>query len=186
LPSGLTPAELGLRVAGDRLRLPAGLIVPEPTAGQQVLQALPDAPSAPAWWAGQVTRRDVHMVVSPGAIGLNRQMLQLMQGAEAAGARGLVVVAPHISDEALATLLVNDLRHVFARGIVPLQLLVQEFHVEEMLERIALELGVALWDGRPGVPLVRVAEVTATATGTDIWRRRRSVLGRVLERIGPG
>ncbi len=125
----------------------------------------------------------MHVVVSPGAIGLNRQMLQLMQGAEGAGARGLVVVAPHVSDEALATLLVNDLRHVFARGIVPLQLLVQEFHVEEMLDRIALELGVAVWDGRPSVPLVRVAEVTATPDATDIWRRRRGMLDRVLERI---
>jgi hypothetical protein len=127
----------------------------------------------------------MHLAVSPGAIGLNRQMLQLMQGAEAAGAGGLVVVAPHVSDEALATLLVNDVRRVFARGIVPLQLLVPEFHVDEMLERIALELGVALWDGRASVPLVRVAEVTATVDRADVWRRRRSVLGRVLERIGP-
>jgi hypothetical protein len=183
----LAPAELGLLVHGDHLRLPAGLVVPEPDEGQQVLRALSDAPSPPAWWAGQVTRRGMHVVVSPGAIGLNRQMLQLMQGAEAAGARGLVVVAPHVSDEALATLLVNDVRRVFAHGIVPLQLLVQEFHVDEMLERIALELGVALWDGRASVPLVRVAEVMATADHADVWRRRRrrSVFGRLLERIGP-
>jgi hypothetical protein len=128
----------------------------------------------------------MQVVVSPGAIGLNRQMLRLMQAAEAAGARGLVVVAPHVSDEALATLLVNDVRRVFGRGIVPLQLLVQEFHVDEVLERIALELGVALWDGRASVPLVHVAEVTATAERADVWRRRRrSVFGRLLERIGP-
>ncbi len=128
----------------------------------------------------------MHLVVSPGAIGLNRQMLQLMQGAEAAGARGLVVVAPHVSDEALATLLVNDVRRVFARGILPLQLLVQEFHVDEMLERVALELGVELWDGRASVPLLRVAEVTATVDRADVWRRRRGVVGRVLERIRSG
>jgi hypothetical protein len=121
--------------------------------------------------------------MSPGAIGLNGQMLRLMRGAEAAGAHGLVVVAPHVSDEALATLLVNDLRRVFARGIVPLQLLVQEFHAEEMLERIALELGVTLWDGRPSVPLVRIGEIRATLDATDIWRRRRGVLSRVVERI---
>ncbi|MBV9353941.1 MAG: hypothetical protein JO023_00295 [Chloroflexi bacterium] len=183
MPSGLAPAELGLQVARDPLRLPAGLIVPEPAEGQQVLRALSETASAPDWWSGRVTRREVHVVVSPGAIGLNRQMLRLMQGAESVGARGLVVVAPHVSDEALATLLVNDMRRVFARGILPLQVLVQEFHVEEMLERIALELGVAMWDGRPSVPLVRVAEVSATPDATDIWRRRRGMLDRMFERI---
>ena len=109
---------------------------------------------------------------------------RLLQGAAAARARGLVIVAPHVSDEALATLLVNDVRRVFTRGILPLQLVVQEFHVEELLERIARELGVEVWDGRPSVPLVRVAEVTATVDATDVWRRPRTVFGRVLERIG--
>ena len=57
--------------------------------------------------------------------------------------------------------------------------------MDEMLERIALELGVALWDGRQPVPLVHVADVTAMVTGADIWRQR-TALGRMLARMVSG
>jgi hypothetical protein len=143
------------------VRIPAGLVVPEPDAARALLASLPSRRHRPAWWRGRAVRRDASVAVSPGAVGLNSQALALLRGAEAARASCLVVVAPHVSDEALATLLVNDALGVFRGGILPLRLLVPEFHVEEALAWTARALGSELWDGRARVPLARVAGVEA-------------------------
>lgn len=158
------------------MRLPAGLVVPDEADGARLLSSLPGRPRAPGWWGGRAARRSASLAVSPGAVGLNTQALALLRAAEASRARCLVVVAPHVSDEALATLLLNDLARVLPDGILPLQVQAPEFHVAELIDRVAEYLGVPLWDGRPAqVPLLRVQRVRATTEAMELE----------LELVGP-
>lgn len=188
LPSGLLPSALGFGFQAGWIELPAGLVTPSPEDGAHLLRSLDGPLPAPAWWRGRAERRRIQLALSFGALGLNRQVLPLLRSAESVAARGLAVIAPFVTDEALATLLVNDIRGVFVEGILPLSLQVPEAHVVEALDEMARLLGAPAWDGRPGsVPLIQVEHLRATGEdvrvrlssgGTGRWQR----VGRWLAR----
>ena len=184
LPSGLPASELGFAAGRGWIDLPIGLCLPEEPEGDQLLRSLPGEAARPAWWSGRAERQDLRVVVSIGALSLNSQLLPVLRAAEAVGARGLAVVAPVVSDEALATLLVNDVARAFPRGILPLRTLVPEWHVDEAIEMVAGLLKVAPWDGRPDtVALAGVARLSAGSAGTRVWLETESRLRRVARRL---
>lgn len=186
LPSGLLPSALGFGIRGGWLELPARLVIPSPADGAHLLRSLDHPPAAPTWWRGRAERRHVQLALSFGALGLNSQVLPLLRAAESAAARGLAVVAPFVTDEALATLLVNDLRGVFQDGILPLSLHVPEAHMVEALDETARLLGTPAWDGRPdSVPLIQVPRLQATGEAVRVrlssrWTSRLPALARRL------
>ncbi len=130
----------------------------------------------------------MQLVVSLGSLSLNSQVVPLLRAAEAAEAGCLVALAPLVTDEALATLLVNDAAGVFARGILPLRLHVPEELVEPMTEAIAEYLGVRPWDGRPDtVELAPVASLEAWADrAIAVREKRRNRLARLRGWLGLG
>ncbi len=143
-----------------------------------LLGSLPEGTPVPGWWSGRAVRTNVHLVISPGAVSLNNQALRLMEQSERERTRCLTVLAPHVSDEAFATLLVNDAQAVFPDGILPLQLLVPEFHVEEVLAAIAVLMEVPLWDGRAdSAVLARIPRMEATEQHTTLWLGRAQQAG---------
>ncbi len=161
--------------------------MPEEDEGRRLLASLPDQPRPPRWWSAPVVREAASLVVSIGAISLNSQALPLLQAAEAARASALVVLAPELSDEALATLLVNDLAGVFPGGILPLRLHVPEYHVDEVVEAIASYLGVAAWDGRrDSVQVARVGRLEAEPSVVRVWHHRPSRVQHLLARVFAG
>lgn len=174
LPSGLPAVELRLHLESTPAQLPAGLISPELEEGRALLKATPGNGAPPAWWGvGRVRRRDVLLALSVGAVSLNTQAVPLMEAAVNAGARGLAVLAPLVSHEALATLLANENNAYFPMGITPIQLLVPAFHAEEVLEAIGAYLGVAPWPGgKAPVQFARVSLLDADANGTRLWTAR--------------
>lgn len=181
LPSRLPAAELGLRWLGDgRASLPAGLVAPDLCEGERLGAATPEWAGPPDWWhTGTRALRGVHLAVSLHPVNLNQQAIDLMEAATAARASGLVVLAPTITDEALATLLANDQNPCFPRGITPLQLLVPEFHVDEVLMAIATAVAVRPWPGGTvPIGLVWVEAVHAAANETEAWLARRSGQGK--------
>ena len=168
LPSGVSPAELGLEREGTHLRFPLGLIAPEEHEAQALMRAA-GASQQPTWWRNGIERQNVTVVVSVGAISLNSQLMPILEAADAAGATSLAIIAPTASDEALATLLVNDLRGAFPGGILALGVHAEEFHKDEVIEWIASQLGIPAWDGRPqNLHLARVGLLRATHEGAAI------------------
>ncbi len=155
--------------------MPAGLAIPEREEAARLQASFPPGAHRPAWWRGHAAVDDAHVVVSLGSLSLNTQVLALLKAAEVARAGCLVVLAPLITDEALATLLVNDAAGVFARGILPLRLHVPEEAVEAVVLAIAEYLGVPAWDGRPaGVELARAARLEAWADHALFMREKRA------------
>lgn len=130
------------------------------------------------------------MAVSSGAVSLNTRVLPLLEAAGRTSAHTLVVLAPAITHEALATLLANDAMGVFPGGLWPLQLLVPAFHVPEVVERIARFSGTVPWDGQAtSVRLGCWERLQADANGTRAWSSTPPGLlaraGRWLRRYEP-
>lgn len=141
---------VGLSGGPRRLTIPARLVVPPPEAAEAILRAVPPGAARPAWWSGSLRMRDVHLAVVPGAVSLNTQVLPLLEAGAAEHATSLAILAPLFDHEALATLLINDLRRVFPGGLFPLAAAVPEFHVGEVLDAICETLGARPWSGRRG------------------------------------
>lgn len=183
LPSGVPPAELGLHLDQRPLRLPWVLARPEGEDADRVQALAPGSPR-PAWWAGRFTVRGCHLAISYGAVSFNTQLLPLLQAAETANARCLVVLAPVVTGEALATALVNDLLRTLPGGIVPLRSTMSEYHVGEALEAIANCLGIEAWDGRPTtIQLASPHRLEADDTETKIWPTPPSITARATRWI---
>lgn len=158
-----------------------GLVIPAPDEAARLAASFPTGARRPAWWGGRANCAQVDLVVSPGALTLNTQALPLLEAGEAAGSAGLAILAPAVSDEALATLLVNGAAGVFPGGILPLRTRVPAYHVAEVLEAVAAYLGVATWDGRRGTAeLTRLERLEATAERAALWREAPSLTGRVV------
>lgn len=159
----------------DRATFPAV----RPPLGQaearNLAAALPPGGRAPRdGWQGDVALAPAWMVVSFGAVSLNSQVLPLLDAGQRACAITLVVVAPLVSDEALATLLVNDAAGVLGGRVVPLNLEVAEGEGEApaLVEALAAWLGVAAWDGRRGT--VQVARVGRVEVKRGVCRVARA------------
>jgi hypothetical protein len=109
-------------------------------------------------------------VAAYGSLSLNGQVLPLLEAAEAAGAAGLVVLAPMVTHEALATLFANDRSPYFPAGLLPLQLLVNEYHMGELMDALGDRFGVPPWDGRPPtLSLLALDRIRVDARATELW-----------------
>lgn len=190
LPSGLAPEMLGLefqpRTAVVACRRPA--IAAEDVA--RLAASLPPGIRPPVdHWTGPLALRPAHVLISYGAMSLNTQVIPILNALGPAGARSVAILAPLVTDEALATLLVNDAAGVLAGRIVPLELVVPEFHAGEVVEAIAGWLGTPAWDGRAEhVVLRRLKSIRVTGDSAhlhlpglglvDHLRRLRQAVGR--------
>lgn len=177
LPSGVTPAALGFEWHGGRIRAPLGLAIPRAAEADPELARLLAAhgsTTGPRCRAGRA-----HVALSTGALSFNAQVLALLQAADAVGARCLVVVAPAITYEALATLVVNDANGPFPGGIVALHTAVPEYHVPETMDLLGALLGIDVWNGRDEVRLGSVDRAVAGMRSTDLWLPGQGLIGRL-------
>lgn len=185
LPSGVPASALGFAEGPGWIRLPAGLVAPEGLEAEAIAASLPPGTPVPGWWSGDAERRDVHLALVMGAVSLNSQVLPLLEAAERARAHGLVVLAPAVTHEALATILVNDAARALPNGILPLQLLVPEYHVEEVVAALATALDTPPWDGRPAsLRLTLLARATATPAQATVHRLPSGFANRLLRALG--
>lgn len=172
LASGLEQRQLGLHLEGNLARLPVRRVAIELDDADRLAASLPSGVARPRdGWRGNVALAPAWIAVSYGALSLNSQIVPLLQAAEASGAESLAVLAPLVTDEALATLLVNDAARTLRGRIVALELDVPEPHAGEVGEAIAAWLRTSAWDGRPNsAGLARVARLAVHRAGAEVWR----------------
>lgn len=172
LASGLEQRQLGLHLEGNRARLPVRRVAIEIEDADRLAASLPSGVARPRdGWRGPITLAPAGIAVSYGALSLNSQIVPLLRTAEASGTESLAVLAPLITDEALATLLVNDAARTLRGRIVALELDVPEPHAGEVGDAIAAWLRTSAWDGRPtSAVLAQVPRLAVHRGGAVVWR----------------